>query len=131
MRGGDRPLHQSFTQGLALEQLADQKCGSLIGPEVVDGHDVGVGQRGDGLGFALEAGQAVGVFRDLGRQDLDGDDAVEVGVAGLVDLAHASGADDLEDLVVTQTCAGLDIHRWHSLAENVTKTRAIRPGSVT
>ena len=103
---------------------------SLIGPEVVDGHDVGVGQRGDGLGFALEAGQAVGVFGDLGRQDLDGDDAVEC-VAGLVDLAHASGADGLEDLVVTQTCAGLDIHRWHSLAENVTKTRAIRAGSVT
>jgi hypothetical protein len=44
-------------------------------------------ERGDGARFALEA---VAVPR---RQLLDGDDAIEARVAGLVDLAHPARAE--------------------------------------
>ena len=33
---------------------------------------------------------------------LDGDDAIEAGIARLVDFAHAAGADRLDDLVRTE-----------------------------
>jgi hypothetical protein len=37
-------------------------------------------ERGDGLGFALEAGQGASALGQLGRQDLDRDLAVELRV---------------------------------------------------
>lgn len=56
-------------------------------------------QAGDGLRLALEPGAAVRVGADLGREDLDGEVAVQAGVAGLVDLTHAASADGGLDLV--------------------------------
>ncbi len=47
--------------------------------DVVDGEDVGVVQRGDGLPLALEAGEAVGVDCDVGAKNLQGNAAVEPG----------------------------------------------------
>ena len=41
------------------------------------------------------------------RQDLDGDDAIEPGVAGLVDLAHTAGPEGGENLVRAEAVAGL------------------------
>jgi hypothetical protein len=52
--------------------------------EVVDREDVGVRERGDRLGLALEAGERVGVRGQLRREDLDGDVPVELRVAGAV-----------------------------------------------
>jgi hypothetical protein len=66
---------------------------------VVQGADVRVRQRGDGLRFALEPGAAFRVGTDVSRQDLDGDAAVEAGVAGPVHLAHAACPDGGLDLV--------------------------------
>ena len=50
-----------------------------------------------------------------GGQDLDGDEAVQVGVAGLVDHAHAAFAELLEDLVVRERAAGLQVHSCRSI----------------
>jgi hypothetical protein len=43
-------------------------------------------------------------------EDLQRDDAIETGVAGSVDLAHAAGADWLEDLVRSEAGAGGEGH---------------------
>ena len=61
--------------------------------------DVRVAQAGDGLRLALEPGAAVRIGADVGREHLDRDGAIEAGVAGLVDIAHAAGPDGGEDLV--------------------------------
>src|SRR5437016_3975825 len=50
-------------------------------------------QRGHGASFALEA------FGELQLGGLDGDDAIQPRIAGLVHLSHASGADLRNDLV--------------------------------
>ena len=60
--------------------------------QAVDGGDVRVVQRGQHAGFALEAGQALGVFGEAFGKDLDGNPAAELGVGGAVDHAHAPGA---------------------------------------
>ena len=52
----------------------------------VDMPDVGVIEAGEDLGFALEAGQAVGVGRERFREHLERHLPVELRVAGAVDL---------------------------------------------
>jgi hypothetical protein len=44
----------------------------------------------------------------LGRQLLDRHDALEPGIEGLVDLAHATSANSRFDFVRAETCAGCE-----------------------
>jgi hypothetical protein len=53
----------------------------------------------DGLGFALETCQRLGIVRELGGEHFDRYCAAEPGVAGAVDLAHAAFAELGGDLV--------------------------------
>ena len=61
--------------------------------EAVDLRDVRVIERGERLRLAVEARQTVGIERELGGQDLQGDVAPELGIAGAVHLAHSARAD--------------------------------------
>ena len=88
--GGERP---------AGDPLHDEEADAAGFLDRVQGHDAGVVQRGDRSGFLLEAGEAVSIAREVGRQDLDGDVAAEAGVAGEVDLPHASRAELAADFV--------------------------------
>ena len=58
----------------------------------VDGADVGVIERGRSLRFALESFQGLPVPREFFRQELQGNGALELGVFGLIDDAHAAAA---------------------------------------
>jgi len=78
---------------------------------VVQRADVRVIQPGDGLRFALEPRPAVRVRGDLGREDLDGNRAVEAGITGLVDLAHPAGPNGGLDLVRAEAGTGREGHR--------------------
>ena len=50
-------------------------------------------QAGDRLGLALEPLLQIRITGDMLRQHLDGDGAVQAGVSGSIDLAHAAFAD--------------------------------------
>lgn len=50
-------------------------------------------EGGEGACFAFEAGEAVRVVGDCGRQDFDGDVSIELGVGGAVDDTHAAFAE--------------------------------------
>ena len=67
-------------EGLAFDQFHHD----VVGSDVVEMADVGVVERRDGSGLAVEA------FRELGGAGLDGDVAAEAGVVGFVDFAHAA-----------------------------------------
>jgi hypothetical protein len=71
-----------------------------IRADIVELTDVGVVESGDSVGFAFEA------FGKLGVGDFDGNGAVETGIAGLPDLAHAAPAERGEKLVGTEFLAG-------------------------
>ena len=75
-------------QAPAAEVLEHQVGDVLVGSPVEDGHDVGMAERGRGLGFGLEAAQERAVLRQVGVQDLDGDAAPQLDVVGLV---HGGG----------------------------------------
>ena len=81
-------------QILALDQFHDQgrrrprslpgrRCAAMFG-WFSDASD---------FGFALEAGEPVGVGGERRRQDLDRDLALQLRVGRAIDLAHAAGAD--------------------------------------
>ena len=53
-------------------------------------------QAGDRMRLALEA------LVERRQAFLDGDDTIEAGIARLVDLAHAAGANRLDDFVRTE-----------------------------
>jgi len=53
----------------------------------------------------------LGIARDVVREHLDRDDAVEARIARLVDLAHAADADDGENLVRPESFPGGERHR--------------------
>src|SRR5262249_27257758 len=63
---------------------------ALVLADLVDPHDAGVVEGGCQLRLGLEAADAVLGRKRPGADHLDGDDAVEPEVSGLVDDAHAS-----------------------------------------
>ena len=92
-------------------------------------------RRGEHLGFAGEAGEAVGVGGEGVGEDFDGDVAIELGVGGAVDGAHAAFAEFGGDAVVGDGggrahCAGLA--SYHARTAGRTGARfapgAARPG---
>jgi hypothetical protein len=72
----------------------------------MDLHDVGVLQASDGLRLDAEAGQ-VCLAGVCPRQDhLEGHDAVQLDLPGLVDDAHAAAAQLTQNLVARRRCPG-------------------------
>ena len=59
--------------------------------------DVRMIQRCQHLRFPFEPRQAIGIAGECRRQDLDGDVAIQLGIARPVDLAHAADAEQAVD----------------------------------
>ena len=57
-------------------------------------------EGGGGLGFALEALQGLMIFGHVFRQELERDEAMELGVLGLIDDTHPSATELLQNAVV-------------------------------
>ncbi len=91
---------QRAFQRLALHQLHDE----VVGTDVVQRADVGMIQRGDGAGFALES-----IAEVLGRH-LDGDVAADAGIVRAVDDAHSACANLRDDLVGAEAIANRRRH---------------------
>jgi hypothetical protein len=66
---------------------------------VVHGHDVRVRQARDGARLAQQPNAALAAAVPEPMHDLQGDAAIQVGVVGGVDLAHAAAAERAQDLV--------------------------------
>jgi hypothetical protein len=62
-----------------------------------------VGELRDRLRLPIETLTELVVVREVARQDLQRDDAVEAGVSGSIDLAHAARAEGFEDFVGPET----------------------------
>ena len=79
----------TFCERGAFHQFEDE--GSVF--DTVDRRDIGVVQRGQDLGFAGETREAIGISGEDIRKDFDGDFAIELGIRGAVDGAHAALAE--------------------------------------
>ncbi len=87
---GHRPAFAyRVVQRLPVHVLHDDIDQAALLADLVDGHGVGVVQLGRQAGLAEEPLEAIGVVRKAGRQGLDGHVAVQAGIVGQPDLAHA------------------------------------------
>ena len=95
-------------EGFPFDQFQDQRAHpGAVGAhgvfDPVDGADVGMIERGEHPGLALEAGQPLRIAHEERRQDLDRHVAPEPGVVGAVDLAHPAFAEQRPDLIRPNT----------------------------
>ena len=88
----EAPGGNHLVQRAAGDVLHHDEVDARVGPDVVDRDDARVVQRAGRPGFLDEALPAVGIGHLVVRQDLDGDEAIEMGVARLVDDAHPAFA---------------------------------------
>src|SRR5436309_722036 len=82
---------------LALQQLHGDKRLAFVLIDVVDGADVRMVERGSSLRLSPEAFQGLMILRQGFWQELQCDEAMELGVFGLVDHAHAAATELLKD----------------------------------
>jgi flagellar biosynthesis regulator FlbT len=67
-------------------------------------------QRREDLRFPLEPGETIVIAGKKIRQDFDRDVALELGVAGAIDLAHATRAQGAQDFVRSESSASGERH---------------------
>ena len=108
--GRDRTAFEDLRERLALDEFHHQVAGALVLFESVDTGDVGVRQRREQLGLALEARHALGVLCKVLGQRLDGDGPVELGVASEIDNAHTAAPELALDRVRTDLGGGEFLH---------------------
>ena len=99
VRGRDRSLFEAFGKGGAVDELEHEPRRDAGVLEAIDVADVRVVERCQQLRLAPEAGQPIRIGGKRTWQDLQGDVAIELGVAGPIHLAHTAGAKDADDLV--------------------------------
>ena len=69
-------------------------------------YDIGMAKGCGSLCLMDEPGFEFLIFGILGQQELQGNLAIELGVLGKIDLAHTTGTDFLDDIVVGHDRAG-------------------------
>ena len=86
-------------QRLPFDELHHQEVTAAGLLQPVERGDVGMIERGERLGFALEPRHAIGIGGDGVEQQLHGDAASELRIARAIHLAHPAGAERVDDLV--------------------------------
>ena len=81
---------QPVGETLAFEKLHHQVVEAILMTDIEERADMGMGQRGDGARFAIEA---LARGRRHFRQDLDRYGSIEARVARAIDLAHPARPD--------------------------------------
>ena len=123
-------------QILALDQFHHEGLRATRSFEAVDRRDVGMIQRREDLGFALEAGDAIGITREGLGKNLDRHAAAKLRIASAIHLAHPAGAEGGLDLIRTEPSTGTEGHtcvdrcgnyrRAEDVAESAISRRAAR-----
>src|SRR5262249_12259686 len=107
-RLGDGQAAAAFEDGaevLALDELEGYEVQALVLAAEEDAGDVLVVELGGAAGLLVEAAGAFRVAGHVGREDLQGDEAVELGVAGADDGGHAADADGFEQFEMGEASA--------------------------
>ncbi len=97
------PGRDELREGLPRDVLGDDEVDAALGPDLVNCEDVRVGEGRGGPRLPGEALAPVRIGGFPGGEDLHGDETPETGIPRLVDDAHASLADLLDELVVRQS----------------------------
>ena len=101
-----RQLLHDHPQVVALDVLEDDEVLAVLGdPQIVDLHDVAVGERRMDARLGQQHRDEPLVLREVGEDSLDGDELLESFRAhdtAVVDLGHAAHGDQLEQLILAE-----------------------------
>jgi len=106
----ERAALQAVFQRLSRHELEHEEARVADLVDAVDLRHVRMIERGQRPRFALETPQAFLVVRELLREHLDRDLAIEARVLRAPHLAHRAGAQRTEDPVVREGLAGSERH---------------------
>src|SRR5580700_12249612 len=95
-----RAAGDAMLERLAVEILHGDEPLAIAFIDFVDGADIRMIQRRSGLRFAFKTRQRLRIFGYFVGQKFQRDEAVQLGVLGFVDDAHAAAAQFLDDAVV-------------------------------
>ncbi len=93
----------ALAEGIALEEFGNRVVDTVRGSHIVDLEEIGVSQRGQGLGFAVESFEAGFILGERLGQDFDSHLAVELGILRPPHLTHPTGPNGTENFVSTET----------------------------
>src|SRR5215470_13914101 len=107
--GLHRLTSDAVLQGESVQKLhSDERLPALL-VNFVNRADVRMVQCGSRLCLALEAGKSLCVLGNVVRQELEGNEAMQLHVVRLVNHTHPSSAESFNDAIVGD---GLVDHRW-------------------
>jgi hypothetical protein len=106
--GERRPVDQFHDQ--RASQVPVRVAGGNI-LEPVDVRNVRMIQRREDVCFASKAGKAIRLGGDRRVENLDCDVPVQLGIACAINLSHTSGAEEAQDVVVSEPRPGSEGHR--------------------
>ena len=112
---GQRSPGEPLGQGLARHQLHDETRGAARVLQPIEGGDTRMVQRGEHAGLAVEPRQPIRVAFEPFGEDLDRHVAAEAGIAGSIDLAHPSLAEEGNHLEDADAIARFERHPVPSL----------------
>ncbi len=90
---------QLLVQAAAAAEFQGEEGLALVFADLMDLHDVGMLQTGDRFRLDLEAGQIRLAGVTAGQDHLQGDEAMEFVLPGLVDDAHAAATQHAKDVI--------------------------------
>jgi hypothetical protein len=92
-------------EGQAVEILHGDEGLAVFLTNVVDGTDVGMVEGRRRFGFAAKALERLAILSNVFRKEFEGDEAIEAGVFGLIDDAHAATTQLFNNAVVGNSLA--------------------------
>ena len=99
LANGHGAASDKIAERFAAYEFACDVRSSIMFADIEDADDVGMVEGSGGAGFLLESGAAAWVRGECMRQNLERDLAVESGIEGAEDLAHAARAKGRDDPV--------------------------------
>ena len=106
----DRAARDAIGQCFAVNEFKNKETGVAELLYVVNAGDVRMIQRGEKFRFALKPGSPGRVARELFRQDLDGDFALQLEIPCAIHLAHATFAKQGRDFMEAELCTDGQSH---------------------
>ena len=91
---GKLAVADELEDGAAFDEFHYEDAEAVGDGEVEDSRDIRVGEAGHGLGLGAEAFDGFAVAGGIGRENLDGDRAIEVALKACVDGSHSPRGDD-------------------------------------
>ena len=110
-----RAFAQALAQALALQQLGDDVRRAVVLADMKDRNNVGMVQRGSGLGFLFKASKTLRVTRPVFGQYLDRYVAFQRGVACAIHFAHSARTQGRDDLIRIEAGTRGEWHSWGGL----------------